>query len=321
MRNYIIKRFLQLIPVVILVAFFSFFVINAAPGSAIDNYIKPDMTPEQIQALKVQYGVDGTWVEQFIGWLKRTLQGDFGVSIYKKRDVTELIGERLGVTALLAGTSLLLSLIFAIPLGLLAGRKKNTFVDNIISFLSYIGISAPQFWLGMIFIIIFAVELGWLPAGGIRTVNVNTNADLLKHLAMPAIVLSFNNMAIYIKYLRSSTIRELSQDYVETAIAKGNSKRSVMFKHVLKNSGLPLITLLGVNITGLVTGSVVIETIFSWPGIGKLAMDAINQRDYPLIMGYTMFSCIVLIIGNFLADILYAVVDPRIRKGIERKHG
>lgn len=321
MRNYIIKRFLQLIPVIILVAFFSFFVINAAPGSAIDNYIRPDMTPEQIQALKVQYGVDGTWVEQFIGWLKRTLQGDFGVSIYKKRDVTELIGERLGVTALLAGTSLLLSLIFAIPLGLLAGRKKNTFVDNIISFFSYIGISVPQFWLGMIFIIIFSVELGWLPAGGIRTVNVNTNADLLKHLAMPTIVLSFNNMAIYIKYLRSSTIRELSQDYVETAIAKGNSKRSVMFKHVLKNSVLPLITLLGVNITGLVTGSVVIETVFSWPGIGKLAMDAINQRDYPLIMGYTMFSCIVLIIGNFLADVLYSVVDPRIRKGIERKHG
>lgn len=321
MRNYIIKRFLQLIPVIILVAFFSFFVINAAPGNPIDSYIRQDMTPEEIQALKEQYGVDGSWIDQFLGWSKRTLEGDFGVSIYKKRDVTELIGERLGATALLAGTSLIISLLIAIPLGLISGKKRNSFIDNIISFFSYFGISVPQFWLGMLFIIIFSVKLGWLPSGGIRTVNTETTTDLLKHLIMPAVVMSFNNMAIYIKYLRSSTITELSQDYVETATSKGTSEKDVLLKHVLKNSVLPLITLLGVNITGLVTGSVVIETVFSWPGIGKLAMDAINQRDFPLIMGYTMFSCIVLIIGNFLADILYAAIDPRIRKGIEKKHG
>lgn len=321
MKKYVFLRFIQLIPVVIIVSFFSFFVINAAPGSAIDNYIRPDMTPEQIQSLKEQYNVDGTWYEQFFGWAKRTFQGDFGVSIYRKRPVTELIGERLGATMLLAGTSIFISLIFAIPLGLYSGFKHNKAADNRISFFSYLGISVPQFWLGMIFIIIFAMKLGWLPSGGIRTVNINTTGDLIKHLIMPAVVMSFNNMAIYIRYIRSRTISELSDDYVITAVAKGTSKKNILSKHVLKNAILPIITLLGVNLTSLVTGSVVIETVFSWPGIGKLAMDAINTRDYPLIMGYTMFSCIVLILGNYFADILYAIVDPRIRQGIEDSYG
>lgn len=320
MKKYIFKRFLQLIPVVVIVAFFSFFVINAAPGSPIDNYIRTDMTPEEIQELKVQYGVDGNWVEQFLGWGKRTIRGDLGLSIYKKKPVTELIGERLPSTMILAGTSLVISLVLAIPISILSAKHENNFIDNIISFFSYFGISVPQFWLGMILIILFSVKLKILPSGGIRTVNVNTTGDFLKHLIMPAIVMSLNNLAIYIRYLRSSILTELQKDYVETAVARGGSEKALMYKHILRNSMLPIVTLLGVNITSLVTGSVVIETVFSWPGIGKLAMDAINQRDFPVIMGYTMFSCVVLILGNFLADILYAYLNPKIRKSIEAEY-
>ena len=153
-----------------------------------------------------------------------------------------------------------------------------------------------------------------------RSVNVNTTADLLMHLVLPAIVLSLNNMAVFTRYIRANTISQLEEDYVLTAVSKGTNKTKVLFRHVLKNCLLPIITLAGINIAGLVCGSFVVETVFSWPGIGRLAMDAVNARDYPIIMGFTMFSCIILLLGNFLADILYAVADPRIRQGMRKRN-
>ncbi|MFQ8898344.1 MAG: ABC transporter permease [[Clostridium] scindens] len=183
------------------------------------------------------------------------------------------------------------------------------------------GISVPPFWLAMIVIILFSLKLHLLPSGGMHTVNVNTAADLLWHMILPAFVLSLNNMAIFTRYIRSNTISQLEEDYVQTAMAKGTGKRKILFRHVLKNCLLPIITLAGINIAGLVCGSFVVETIFSWPGIGRLAMDAVGNRDFPLIMGYTMFSCIILILGNLIADVLYAVADPRIRQGMGRDNG
>jgi len=320
-KEYILKRFLQLIPVVILVSVFSFLIIQAAPGDPIQNYIKPGMTEDEIQAIRVEYGVDGTVAEQYIVWLKHVLQGDFGTSIYKHRPVAEMIGERLPSTLILMGSALLLSLLVSIPLGLWAGLKKNKLADNMISFLSYLGISIPQFWLSMVLIIIFALKLQWFPSGGMHTTNVDTFGDMVWHMVLPVIVLSLNNTAIFTRYIRSNTITQLEEDYVVTAIAKGTNKRKVLRRHVLKNCLLPIITLAGINIAGLVCGSFVVESIFSWPGIGRLAMDAVTSRDYPVIMGFTMFSCIILILGNFLADILYAVVDPKIRQGMGRKNG
>lgn len=232
-----------------------------------------------------------------------------------------MIGERLPATLLLMGTSLLISLVAAIPLGLWAGMKKNKMADNVIGILSYIGISVPPFWLAMIFIILFALKFQIFPSGGMRSVNVNTTADLLMHLVLPAIVLSLNNMAVFTRYIRANTISQLEEDYVLTAVSKGTNKTKVLFRHVLKNCLLPIITLAGINIAGLVCGSFVVETVFSWPGIGRLAMDAVNARDYPIIMGFTMFSCIILLLGNFFADILYAVADPRIRQGMRKRNG
>ena len=321
MKSYILKRFLQLIPVVILVSIFSYLIIQAAPGDPIDNYSKPGMTKEQIEIIKKEYHLDGNIVEQYLTWAGHVLRGDFGTSISQNRPVAQMIGERLPATLLLMGTSLLISWVAAIPLGLWAGMKKNKMADNVIGILSYIGISVPPFWLAMIFIILFALKFQIFPSGGMRSVNVNTTADLLMHLVLPAIVLSLNNMAVFTRYIRANTISQLEEDYVLTAVSKGTNKTKVLFRHVLKNCLLPIITLAGINIAGLVCGSFVVETVFSWPGIGRLAMDAVNARDYPIIMGFTMFSCIILLLGNFLADILYAVADPRIRQGMRKRNG
>jgi peptide/nickel transport system permease protein len=319
--KYILKRFLQLIPVVILVSIFSFLIIEAAPGDPVDNYVRAGMTKEEIEGIKKEYGLDGNIVEKYGRWLVHVFQGDLGTSIKQNRPVAELIGERLPNTLMLMGSALFLSLIISIPLGLWAGLRKNKLADNVISFISYLGISVPPFWMAMIMVIIFSLKLQLFPSGGMRTLNVYTAGDLIWHMVLPAFVLSLNNMAVFTRYIRSNTITQLEEDYVLTAISKGTGKRKVLSRHVLKNCLLPIITLAGINIAGLVCGSFVIETIFSWPGIGRLAMEAVGNRDFPLIMGYTMFSCIILILGNLLADVLYAVADPRIRQGMDRDNG
>lgn len=321
MKKYILKRLLELIPVLILVSIFSFFIIQASPGDPIDNYVRPGMTEEQIEDIKEEYELDGSMAQQYFRWMSHIMRGDLGTSIHQNRPVVDIIAERLPATLMLMGTALAFSLMIAIPLGLWAGLRKNKRSDNIISLISYLGISIPPFWLAMIGIILFSLKLHLLSSGGMHTVNVNTAADLLWHMILPAFVLSLNNMAIFTRYIRSNTISQLEEDYVQTAMAKGTGKRKILFRHVLKNCLLPIITLAGINIAGLVCGSFVVETIFSWPGIGRLAMDAVGNRDFPLIMGYTMFSCIILIFGNLIADVLYAVADPRIRQGMGRDNG
>jgi len=314
--KFIIKRALGLIPLLILVSMFSFMIIQAAPGDPLDNYMQPGMTEEDVQALREAYGLDGNIIEQYGHWLAHVLQGDFGTSIHKNRPVAEMIGERLPATLKLMGTSLLISICCSIPLGLIAGLNKNKRIDKIISTVIYAGISIPPFWIAMICVIIFAINLRWFPTGGMHTIGQDGLGDFIWHLIMPACVLSLNHTAVYTKYIRSNTISQLEEDYVITAISKGTNKTVLLFRHVLKNCLLPIITLVGMNIAGLVCGSFIIENIFSWPGIGRLCMEAVGGRDYPVIMGYTMFSCLILITGNLIADVLYAVADPRIREGM-----
>ena len=319
MKNIYLKRLLQLIPVVILVSIFSFLIIQAAPGDPINNYVKSGMTEEQVEQVRKEYGLDGkhcTAVWQMAG----TCSARGSRNIYETAETSSRDDRRASSEHnYINGDGTFLALIVSIPLGLWAGLKKNKLADNVISFISYLGISIPPFWLGMVLIIIFALKLKWLPTGGMHTLNVDTTGDLLWHLILPAFVLSLNNMAVFTRYIRSNTISQLEEDYVVTAISKGTSKRKVLFHHVLKNCLLPIITLAGINIAGLVCGSFVIESVFSWPGIGRLAMEAVGNRDYPVIMGFTMFSCIILVLGNLLADILYAVADPRIRQGGGRR--
>lgn len=320
MRRYIVKRILQMIPVIILVSIFSFMIIHFAPGDPINMYIRQDMTQQEIDELRVDLGLDGTIAEQYLAWLSNICRGNWGNSLINHQPVAKQIFEKLPATLLLMGTSFVLSILMSIPLGLVSGMKKNKAADQFISIFAYIGISIPAFWLALMLIIIFSLNLHWLPSNGMRTVGSNSVLDILWHLILPGIVLSVGNTAVFTRYIRSNTITQLEEEYVLTAKAKGVSKRQIMTGHVLKNCLLPIITIAGMNLASLVTGSFIIESVFGWPGMGTLGMSAINSRDYPMIMGFTMLSCVILIIGNFIADLLYGVADPRIKQEVKKIH-
>lgn len=309
-----------MIPVIILVSIFSFMIIHFAPGDPINMYIRQDMTQQEIDELRVDLGLDGTIAEQYLAWLSNICRGNWGNSLINHQPVAKQIFEKLPATLLLMGTSFVLSILMSIPLGLVSGMKKNKAADQFISIFAYIGISIPAFWLALMLIIIFSLNLHWLPSNGMRTVGSNSVLDILWHLILPGIVLSVGNTAVFTRYIRSNTITQLEEEYVLTAKAKGVSKRRIMTGHVLKNCLLPIITIAGMNLASLVTGSFIIESVFGWPGMGTLGMSAINSRDYPMIMGFTMLSCVILIIGNFIADLLYGVADPRIKQEVKKIH-
>ncbi|WP_286153088.1 ABC transporter permease, partial [Sporofaciens musculi] len=251
-------------------------------------------------------------------WAGKTLKGDWGLSISNHQPVKKQILDKLPNTIGLMGAALLLSILVSIPLGLLAGYYKNQWVDNIISGISYLGISLPAFWFGIMLIIVFSLHLGWLPSAGMRTIGINSTVDVIRHGVLPVIVLSVNNTAVFVRYIRSNTIEQKEEEYVMTAISKGVPKLRVLRGHVLKNCLLPIITMVGMNFGTLITGSFIVESVFGWPGLGTLCLDAINSRDYTMIMGITMLACIVLLVGNFLADLLYGFADPRIKQGREK---
>ena len=220
----------------------------------------------------------------------------------------ETLRENLGLTK-----PLYVAVILSIPLGLFSGKYKNGILDKITSVLSYVGISIPNFWFGILLIYLFSVYLGWLPSIGMHSEGDNSFLDLVRHLILPCSVMTFVNMAQFTRYIRSSTITELSSDYVMVQTAYGMSETGILFKHVLKNAMLPMITVLGMSLQSLVSGAMICEQVFSWPGTGQLAVTAVTTFDYPLIMGITMLTALLIVVGNLLADILYTIVDPRIR--------
>ena len=322
MKKFVLRRFAQMIFVWILVSIFSFSIVYFAPGDPLYIYMTPGatghkMTDEELDRMRESLGLNGNVVEQYMSWAGKAARGNLGISINNKRPVLDQILEKLPCTAGLMGASLVLSLVLAIPLGLIAGTHKNKLADNIISGLTYLGISVPAFWLGIMMIIVFSMTFKLLPGSGMRTIGVNYAWDVIQHGIMPALVLSLNNMAVFVRYIRSNTIVQLEEEYVLTAVSKGAGKKRIMYGHVLKNCMLPVITSVGSRLGTLVTGSFIIESVFAWPGLGTLGMSAINNRDYPMIMGITMFSCTMLLLGNFLADILYGFADPRIKQGKE----
>ena len=333
MKKFCLKRVVESVIVLILISFFSFGVIELAPGDISSMYISPTMTEEEKQATIEKLGLDRSMGERYVEWFKGVLQGDFGVSLSNKRPVAEQFAEKLGVatnyiSTIERGASfpryeklVAISLIISIPLGLIAGLKKNTIIDRIINLIAYIGVSIPSFWLAMVMIIVFSLKLRLLPSSGMHTIGVDSAWDTIKHLIMPAFTLCIGNLATFTRYIRSNTIGQLEEEYVLTAKSKGTSKGKILFRHVLKNCLLPIITLIGMRLASLVVGSFIIESIFGWPGLGTLGMSAIQSRDYPMIMAYTMLSGTILVLGNFLADILYAFADPRIKQGMGEAHG
>ena len=312
MRQLIAKRLIQTIPLLFFVSVVCFALIKMAPGDPVMSFVTPNMHKEDIERVRANLGLDKPAHVQYWLWLKELLKGNLGYSLVNHQPVAKLILERLPATAGLMGSAILLAVILAIPLGLIAGAFHNKWVDRIITFMSYIGISVPVFWLAILVIYLFAVKLDWLPSMGMRTIGVNSAADVIRHGILPVSVLAFSFLSSYVRYVRSSTIGQLREDYVQIQYAYGSIRRVVLFRHVLKHVLLPIITLLGMSLADLVTGAIVTETVFSWPGIGSLGVTAIRGMDFPIIMGITLFSALLLIIGNLLADVLYGYADPRI---------
>ena len=321
MLRIILKKVVQVAIVMLLISFFSFAIIDLAPGDISQMYMSPDMTEEEQQAVKEMLGLDKSMPEQYLAWLGEALKGNFGQSMSYKMPVMPMLTKRLPSTILLMGTSLLVSLLLSIPLGLIAGYRKNTWVDNAISGFAYFGMSIPNFYFGLLLIIIFTAKLHWLPSSGMHTYGVDTVWDTVKHMIMPVMTMALGSMASKVRYVRANTIGQLAEEYVLAAKAKGTPPIKILFRHVLKNTLLPIITIVGMNMASLVCGSFIIESVFGWPGIGSFAMEAIGKRDYPIIMAYIMLSGFILVMGNFVADILYSFADPRIKRRVDAANG
>lgn len=313
MKKHIFKRVLEAIPMLLFISFISYILMNLAPGDPAQGFRTPQMSEEQVAIIRASLGLDKPVFIRYFYWLKNTLSGNLGYSLITYQPVAKEILSRLPATLGLMGASMVLSILISIPLGMYTALNKNKFVDNFVSTLSYIGISIPSFWFSMILITIFALKLRLLPSVGMRTIGVNSFLDVLKHGILPTVVLSFPNIAVLTRYVRSATIGELQEDYIVTAMAKGLSKRGILFKHIMKNSLIPIITILGMSLPSLVSGAFITETVFGWPGMGRLGINSIFSMDYPVIMAITMMTSIMVILGNLISDLLYIVVDPRIK--------
>jgi len=321
MTRFLIRRIVQTIPLLIEISILAFLIIRLAPGDPTVVYIDPNKPPpsaEDLARLRAELGFDDPVPVQYVRWLGNALQGDLGFSLSARRPVTDEIGERLPNTALLGFTSLALTVILAIPVGILSAVYRYTLFDYAITVASFIGLSVPGFVVALFLIQVFAVELGWLPSTGMHDVRESYEGwravrDVGEHLVLPTIALSAASIARWARYQRSSLLDVLTQDYIRTARAKGARERRVLRVHALRNALLPMITIGGLSIPQLVSGAFIIEFVFGWPGMGRLAVNAALRRDYPVIMGVTMISAVFIVLGNFLADLAYHWADPRIR--------
>lgn len=312
MIAYTLRRLLQGLLVLFLISVITFFLINAAPGGP-SAIVSMERTEEERQAIIRQLGLDRPLLVRYFDWIGGVLRGDLGKSLNQGLPVSTLLTQRMGNTLQLALSALVLTALLGVALGVLAALYKNRWPDHLISSLATVGMSVPAFWLGIVAIIVFAVQLKLLPSSGIFTVGQEFSLlDRLRHLAMPASVLAFTLMPNVIRVTRSALLEVLTSDYVRTARAKGVSERLVLLKHTLKNAMVPVIAILGLITTVLFSGSVVVESVFGWAGLGRLAIEAANGRDYPVILGVTLLVGVIVVVVNLLVDLLYAAVDPRI---------
>jgi peptide/nickel transport system permease protein len=314
MGGYLLQRLIHSIIVLILISLVTFGLIHAAPGGP-GILLDPDLSPQAREQMARGLGLDDPLPVQYARWVVNAVQGDFGQSIMRKRPVREMIWDRVPATIELAVAGLAFAVVFGIPLGLLAAQRSNTIWDRSIVLVATMGIAIPGFWFAILLIILFSVELGWLPSSGRFTIGDASLMDRAKHIIMPGVVIGLYSMARLTYFTRSSMLEVLNADYIRTARTKGLSERVVMYGHALKNGLIPVITVLGVTIPQLIGGAVITETVFGWPGMGRLAADAAFQRDYPVIMGITMVISVIVIVTNLITDLAYSFVDPRIKLG------
>ncbi len=315
MKKYILKRFLIAIPTFFGITVLVYFISSMAPGSPIEMMLSdPLITAEEVERMRHQMGLDQPVIIQYFWWLAELLKGNLGTSYRTSQPVLAMILERLGPTLLLTLSATVFSVLVAIPLGIMSAYKPYSGWDYISSGLSFVGSSTPNFFAGLILIYVFAVNLKVLPLGGMYESSGNkTFSSLLVHLIMPMLVLSIQQIGSILRQTRGSMMEVLQEDYVRTARAKGLNERTVIVKHALRNALIPVVTVLSSMIPFVIGGAVVTEQIFGWPGLGSLMVQSINSRDYPAIMGITVFIAFVVLVGNILTDIVYGMLDPKVR--------
>jgi peptide/nickel transport system permease protein len=314
MRTYLVRRLLVTIPTLLAVSMVIFLLLHAAPGGPMAVYANnPNADPEDLRRLEERLGLHDPYPVQYAKWLTAMLSGDWGLSYKYARPVGSILGERLLATVQLVLASLAIAALVAIPVGVL-GATTRPAIQRLIGSVSMLGVSIPTFWLGIVVLLVFSVKLRLLPPGGMATIGGDFSLlDRLWHLAAPAAVLATLEIAGWSRYLRSMLLEALRQDYIQTARAKGLGEGRVVLRHALRNALLPLITLLGLQGGRLVGGAMITETVFSWPGMGRLLVESLTARDYPVLMASFMLMAMLVLAGNLAADLTYGAADPRIR--------
>lgn len=320
LARYVVRRVVASIPVLFGVTLITFLLLHATTGSFVPGLdINPNLRPEDVQRIKHNLGLDQPLYLQYWYWITGLLHGDFGRSLVDGSPVITHILERLPYTLELTITAILLGILISVPLGVVGALRRGSAVDNFLTFLSVAGVSIPQFWLALLLILFFSVSfhawgLPWLPSSGAQSAfGGGDPLDRLTHLLMPAAVLAFFYVAVWSRFTRSSMLEVLAQDYVRTARAKGMTVRRATYVHALRNAIIPLVTLIGLELPGFVSGGAIVEIVFTWPGIGRLLLERSLQYDYTMVLGLVTFAAVLVVVGNLLADVLYALLDPRIR--------
>ena len=312
MIGYIIKRILSAVPTLFIVAVIIFTLIRFIPGNPALVMLGDDATPEEVAAMEARLGLDQPVLVQFFKWLGNAARGDFGQSMFYKEPVLKIILGRLEPTILLVICAMAVAMVVGIPLGILAATKRNSLIDRLCMVVSMLGISMPGFWLGLNLVILFAVTIPILPSQGYSTIAEKGLLETLRYLTLPSLALGLQRSASLARITRSSMLEVLNNDYIRTARSKGIRKNKVIFIHALKNAFNPILTQLGISIAHLLGGSVVMERLFSIPGIGRLAFESVSRRDYPTIQGHILFVATVYVFVNLVVDLLYRVCDPRV---------
>jgi peptide/nickel transport system permease protein len=320
--RYIIKRLISMVPLLIGITMVCFIVMHLAPGSPTDmeTQMNPRASADYRERLNAMYDLDKPLYQQYLSWVGKIAVLDLGKSFSPdRRPVVRKIIERLPVPILINVLSMFLIFVIAIPIGVLSAVYKDSFFDKITGVFVFIGFAIPTFWLALLLMIFFGIDLGWLPISGIRSLNYDylppgmVFLDVVKHLILPVTLSAFGGLAGLSRYMRSNMLEVIRQDYIMTARAKGLSERKVIYKHALRNALLPVITILGLSVPGLIGGSVIFESIFAIPGMGQLFYMSVMARDYPVVMGILLIGAVLTLLGNLIADVSYALADPRIR--------
>jgi peptide/nickel transport system permease protein len=314
MSRYLLRRLGQSLILLWLVSMIGFGILHLAPGGPLAQFANiPGMSSADLARIAHQMGLDAPLPLQYWHWLVRMLAGDWGRSYRDQQPVLGIIASHLGATLELMVSSTLIAILGGTWIGILGAIRRYSAFDYLATIGAMIALSIPTFWFGLVTIYVFSVELGWLPAGNLYTIGNGSFLDYLHHLIAPAMVLALVTIAIWSRYMRSSMLEVVNQDYIRTARAKGLPERVILMHHAVRNALLPMITIAGLQLPTLLSGALVTETVFTWPGMGRMFLDSIGYRDYPAVMGILMFSAVLVLLGNLLADLCYALADPRIR--------